>query len=230
MEAEEVINYQREALLRLLMGLFASAGLVADGASVATLPKPMRLLILRVLLPAESAVRRLAYYLALRMPRVAAAVRKRRGAAKGGNRKKAGLRAPSFWLFDRRKFFPELSSGKRVVRGPGPNIRLFDEPRGYRPPEPPAPRTEAERETEVSRRLCRRMQALLLALKDMPAQARRMQRAMDRRAQQPPGPKRYGPVRSGFPPGYRPTRPHEVDELLYECHRMAWVDRPPPEP
>ncbi len=227
MEAERVINYQREALLRLLMGLFASAGLAADGKSFSDLPKPVRLLILRVLLPAESATRRLTLYLARRLPRLAAAVRKTRREGQGGTRKKGGVRAPVFWLFDRRKFIPELSDGRRVARGPGPAIRFFDDPAARPDPVADLCADPAMREAEASRRLCRRMQALLLALKDMPAQARRLQRAMERREANPPGPGRYGPMRSGTPPGYRRNRTHEVDTVLYECHAMAWADRPP---
>ena len=227
MEAEQVIEYQRAALLRLLLGLFSVAGLVPGGAGIASLPKPVRLVILRVLLPAESATRRLAYYLSLRLPALADRVASKTAKGQGKKSRKRGVRAPSFWLFDRRQFIPELSNGRRVARGPGPAIRFFDESaRRADAVEEDAP---IDREAEATRRLLRRMEALHRALNDMPAQARRLQRAMKKREAAPPGPKRYGPVRSGFPPGYRRSRPHEIDELLYECHLMACVDRPPPD-
>jgi len=232
MEAEQVIEYQRAALLRLLTGLFVVAGMTPGDASVASLPKPVRLLILRVLLPAESATRRLAMYLSRRLK--PAPERKRTGGKKGANRSgKTGApqkRAAVFRLFDRRKFIPELSDGKRVARGPGPSVRFFDEPpRGANAGDEVAAPTDAERQAAAAQRLCRRMEALFRALSDMPALARRMQRAMNRRASAPPGPGRYGPVRSGLPPGYRRSRTHEVDELLYECHLMVWLDRPAPD-
>jgi len=206
MEAEEVISYQREALLRLLMGLFSVAGTMPDDAAIASLPKPVRSIILRVLLPAESATRRLVQYLSRRLK--PEAERKKRAEKRNGKqsdkRRAARVRAPSFWLFDRRKFHPDLSSGQRVARGPGPSIRFFDDPSSRPEPEAEKP-SHAEREAEATRRLLRRMQALFRALNDMPAQARRLQRAMSA------------------------NRTHEVDELLYECHLMAWLDKPPPD-
>jgi len=139
-------------------------------------------------------------------------------------------RAPVFWLFDRRKFFAELSTGHRVARGPGPSIRFFDEPRRLSQEVVEDAQTVlAKCEEKSARRLCRRMQALCSALNDIQAQARRMQRAMARRKTAPPGPRRYGPLRPGDPPGFRATPKHEVDELLYECHLMARSERPPPD-
>jgi hypothetical protein len=137
----------------------------------------------------------------------------------------AQTRAPVFRLFDRWKYFPELAdSRKRVSRGPGPRIWLFD---GFDHLRNPARPETPERDPDDARRLCRRMEALHRALSAMPREALRLKRAIARREKAPPGPGRYGPMRPGAPPGSRQNRTHEVDELLWVCHRMAWRDVPP---
>ena len=65
--------------------------------------------------------------------------------------------------------------------------------------------------------LRRRARALLDALVDLPAQARRLVRWRLKR------------LRPGFPPGYRRGRPvDEVDEILRECMSLlTWAETPP---
>jgi hypothetical protein len=69
-------------------------------------------------------------------------------------------------------------------------------------------------------RLTRRLQALKLALDDLPRQARRLARWRLRR-ETAPSPKFKSPLRPGHPPGYRRKPVHEVDEVLIECHGLA---------
>jgi len=229
MEAERAITYHRTALLRVVMGLFAAVGIAPNAVLPSRLPPFLRRLVLRELLPAESATRRLIFFMMKHMSPLVllASVRAKQKKAKSAPKQAVRERAPVFWLFDRRKFFTELSTGYRVPRGPGPSIRFFDEPR--RTPQKAVDASQeilAKREEESARRLCRRMRALCLALNDLPAQAKRMQRVVERRKAAPPGPKRYGPLRPGDPPGFRTTPKHEVDELLYECNLMARSARP----
>ena len=71
-------------------------------------------------------------------------------------------------------------------------------------------------------RLHRRLQALKLALDDLPRQAKRLVRWQLRRRASPDF-KSTTPLRSGRPPGYRRKPIHEVDEVLAECDWLADV-------
>ncbi len=70
-------------------------------------------------------------------------------------------------------------------------------------------------------RLSRRLQALKLALDDLPRQAKRLVRWQVKRKASPDY-KFLSPLRPGPPPGYRRKPVHEVDEVLIECDRLAW--------
>ena len=37
-----------------------------------------------------------------------------------------------------------------------------------------------------------------------------------------PSPKFKSPLRPGHPPGHRKRQVHEVDEVLVDCHWLAW--------
>lgn len=69
--------------------------------------------------------------------------------------------------------------------------------------------------------LKRRIAALDHALKTLPAQARRLNRMTARREQAPPGPGRAGPIRPGWPPGYRQRPGHDIDIILADCHALV---------
>ena len=225
MSGTDSIEYHRTALLSVVIGLFVLAGFTADGTPVARVSKRIRAQILRVLRPAETATRRLVLYLSNRIALPNASERTAHTSVKGKRQKPAQTRAPVFRLFDRWKYFPELAdSRRRINRGRGPRILLFD---GFDHLRYPARPETPERDPEDAARLCRRMEALHHALSKMPAQALRLKRAMARREKAPPGPGCYGPMRPGPPPGSRTHRSHEVDELLWVCHAMAWRDAPP---
>ncbi len=70
-------------------------------------------------------------------------------------------------------------------------------------------------------RLSRRLQALKLALDDLPRQARRLARWRVRREAMT-SPKFKSPLRPGPLPWPQEAHIHEVDEVLTECHGLAW--------
>jgi hypothetical protein len=75
-------------------------------------------------------------------------------------------------------------------------------------------------------RLHRRLQALKLALDDLPRQAKRLVRwQMRRRASQDF--ESTSPLRTGHPPGYRRKPVHEVEDVLADCDWLAdWAMKP----
>ncbi len=207
MNDEAIFEGQLLALIRVVAALLASAGL-ATGAVLVGLPRVVRLSILRVLRPAESAARRLIVVAAQGLD-VAAQGRER--ALVGVIPKGAGAAVPRFALFDPRKRFAELSTGAGFVAGLGPRISGFD-----------AVRVEARVCKEPSdARLIARLKALHAALEDIPAQARRLARTLAKRRAAGDVPRRTSPLRPGFAPGYRQWRVHEVDDILAECTVLA---------
>jgi hypothetical protein len=220
MDWARAIERNSEALKGIVAALFAMLGLDGD-ATVARIPQPLHSAVLRVLRPAESAVRRLIVIaarglvvkLAPSRPMPAGLIRK------GGQ---GGRPRPSFQLFDPRKNFAPPRR-RRFTRNP-PRIHIFgSDPTvaalwAARPPiADPAPPPDGLVGAE---RLTRRLQALKLALDDLPRQARRLVRWRVRR-ENAKSPKFRSPLRPGLPPGYRRKPVHEVDEVLIECHGLA---------
>jgi len=227
----------RLALLRVVAGLFVSAGMVADGPLVEKLPRRVRNAILLVLRPAESSARRLIAVEARKMDQVAyvkPALRKKPRKRTG---KKTGPRAPQFRLIDPRRFFEELHPNRRKpkprreqstepqiqVRIAGfdgqPDFVIWSEPKAL-----PMPDDELN-----AAATCRRMVALKLALDDLPKQAGRYLRELAKRKAAPPGVKSIPPLRFGLPPGYRKKHIHEVDAILWECHCLIKREPKPPD-
>jgi hypothetical protein len=213
------IKRNSEALKGIVAALFAMLGLAGE-ATVARIPQPLHRAVLRVLRPAESAMRRL-IVIAARGLVVKPAPSRPMPARPIG---KGAVRPPSFQLFDPRKNFAELRQHRvKYTRNP-PRIHFFgSDPRvvalwpsprpAVVPPPPPDGLVNAER-------LTRRLQALKLALEDLPRQARRLARWRVRQ-ETAPSPKFKSPLRPGHPPGYRRKPVHEVDEVLIECHGLA---------
>ncbi|MGB9143780.1 MAG: hypothetical protein WCB71_16455 [Aestuariivirga sp.] len=196
-------------------------GLVADAVPAARIPQPLHRAVLRVLRPAESAMRRL-IVIAARGVVVEVAPSRPMPAGKVIG-KGGGNSPPSFQLFDPRKRFkgPRARAFTRIVPrihvfGPDPRVAaLFPAPKPVAElPPPPDGLVNAAR-------LTRRLQALKLALEDLPRQAKRLVRCQQRRAKAP-WPKSTSPLRPGHPPGYRRKPLHEVDEVLIECDGLAW--------
>ena len=215
MTDETIFEVQLAALMRVVAAAFAAAGLVPEGPAPAVFSVAVRRLVVRMLSPAEAALRRLIFY---RAQELSVSAGSKRAAPSKPINKGSGARdrVPPFRLFDPRKWFAELAKTRRGRRapGPGPRISSFDEPRPVYEPSPPPP-SEAELDPMA---LCRRLQALHKALHDIPGQAKRMARMMARRkaASKPAHPLRRGP-----PPGHRETQSEDIDEILAECQTLV---------
>jgi hypothetical protein len=216
MDWVRAIEINQTALARIVAALIAMVGLQAEGA-LPKLPRPLYRAALSVLRPAESAVRRLIVIAARGVvvkpqaihPMPAGLALGRRGGAM------------SFQLFDARKRFGVrrrdriATGGPRVLTfGAGPLVPLFQRR--------PAVLAEPKRDDgEVSAaRLSRRLQAIKLALENLPRQAHRLARWQARRDRMT-HPKFKSPLRQGLPPGHRKEPKGEVDFVLRECHALA---------
>jgi hypothetical protein len=208
------IDRNRDALRRIVLALFALAG-IGRGGVVAMLPAHVYSAVMLVLRPAESAVRRLVVIAARGLvvpPRAA------RAAPVGLVVRAAEARMPAFQLIDPLKDF-----GADAFSNDGwPPLRMsfpgsFDPDLGAHP---------VSSAPVSAQHLCRRLNALRRALDDLPRQARRLARWRARRdialkRKGPFRPFRVSPFRPGPPPGYRKRKLHEVDEVLRECHGLA---------
>jgi hypothetical protein len=221
MDWDLAIKRNSEALKGRIEALFAMLGIVG-AETVLRIPKPLHSAVLRVLRPAESAVRRLIIIAArglVMKPVASRPMPKGQMTGKGG-----GNRFPSFQLFDTRKDFPELRQHRVKYAKYPPRILFFGDdsrvdslwpaPPPVAAPAPPDGLVNAER-------LSRRLQALKLALDDLPHQARRMARWRVRR-ENAQSPKFESPLRPGPPPGHRKRQIHPIDEILADCHWLAW--------
>jgi hypothetical protein len=222
MDWARAIERNSEALNAIVEALFAMLGLSGE-AMAARLPRSVHSAVLRVLRPAESAMRRLIVIVARGLVVKLVPSRpmpKGHKIGKGG-----GSRLPSFQLFDPRKNFAELRQhGRRPARNP-PRIHFFGpDPRVaalWPAPRPAADPTPLPDGLVNAERLSRRLQALKLALEDLPRQARRMARWRVRR-ETAKSPKFKSPLRPGPPPGHRKRQIHPIDEVLADCHALAW--------
>jgi hypothetical protein len=217
MDWARAIERNSEALKGIVAELFAMLGLVGEATRL-RVPQPLHSAVLRVLRPAESAMRRL-IIIAARGLVVKLAPSRPMPMPVGPIGKGGGSRPPSFQLFDTRKNF-KVRRRRRFTRNP-PRIHFFpyDTLSPARPPitdpvSPPDGLVNAER-------LTRRLLALKLALEDLPRQARRLARWRVRRENMP-SPKFKSPLRPGPPPGHRRKPVHEVDKVLIECHWLAF--------
>ena len=219
MDWARAIERNSEALQGIIEALFAMLGLVGD-ATVSRIPPLLHRAVLRVLRPAESAMRRL---IVIAARGIVVKLAASRPMPVGHMIGKGSTPRPSFQLFDPRKNFA-LTHRRTFTRNP-PRIHIFgNDPRVaalwpaprpvVEPPPPPDGLVNAER-------LSRRLQALNFALDDLPRQARRLARWRLRR-ETAKAPKFKSPLRPGHPPGYRRKSVHEVDEVLIECHGLAW--------
>ncbi|WP_026480987.1 hypothetical protein [Ahrensia sp. 13_GOM-1096m] len=206
MDWQGAINVNREALQRILAVLFTMAGL-----ATAPLPRGVRLPLLRVLRPAESAVRRL-IVIAARGINVKL---QNRPAPDFSKLPRKTDHVPSFELFDRRKRFAEKRAALLPHKGV-PRLTIWNAPKPIA-----APTARGDHEARVMLRL----KALQNALNDLPKQAQRLARHQARRATLPAGPKCVGPLRPGYPPAHKKRSDHAVDFILRECHALAMQAR-----
>ncbi|HEX7109289.1 MAG TPA: hypothetical protein VF224_08615, partial [Aestuariivirga sp.] len=179
MDWDLAIKRNSEALKGIVEALFAMLGLAGEATRL-RIPQPLHRAVLRVLRPAESAVRRLiiiaARGLVVKLPA------SRPMSMPAGTIGKSGPSRPSFQLFDPRKNF---TARRRKGRRPVPRIHILGSdnrlvtlwsarPRAANSAPPPDGLVGAER-------LSRRLRALKLALEDLPRQARRLARWRVRR-------------------------------------------------
>ncbi len=193
---------------------------IAGSDMAARIPQPLHSAVLRVLRPAESAMRRLIVIAARGLVVKPAPSRPMPAGPITG--KGGGNSRPSFQLFDPRKNF--AAPHRRVFARIAPRIHFFgNDPRVaalWAEPQPVADPPPPPDGLVNAARLSRRLQALKLALEDLPRQARRLARWRVRR-EKTPSLKFKSPMRPGRPPGYRRKPDHEVDEVLIECHGLA---------
>jgi hypothetical protein len=212
MDWELAIKRNSKALKGIIEMLFAMLGVAPT-----RIPQDLHRAVLRLLRPAESAVRRLIVIAARNVvvkPAPSRPMPEGRKIGKGG-----ASRLPAFQLFDPQKRLKPI----RVMKFPRmvPRIHVFPyDTLGPAPkpvteaPPPPDGRVSATR-------LHRRLQALKSALDDLPRQAKRLFRLQQRRKASP-WPKSTMSLRPGRPPGYRRKPIHEVDEVLVACDWLAW--------
>ncbi len=218
MDWARAIERNREALKLIVAALFAMLG-VAGGATLARIPRGLHTAVLRLLRPAESATRRLVVIMARDLV-VKLRPARPLPAGLGG---KGGRQRHSFELVDPRKRF-EPSHGGTVTRS-FPRIHIFTEdPRVaalWRAPAPVAGPAPLPDDGIEAAHLLARLEALKGALEDLPRQARRLVRWRARR-EKLPGPKFISPLRPGPPPGRQKVSSHPVDDVLAECHWLAF--------
>jgi hypothetical protein len=212
------IDIEQTALARIVAGLFALLG-QGNGIIPERIALSVHRAILLVLRPAESAVRRLVYLLSLGIRSKPAPARPMPSDIM---RSGQATPRPCFALFD-----PRL----RLVRSPkriraNPRITFFGTDLVSSNDLTRANGNEDKDDDIAAAKILRRLEAIRHALDDLPRQARRLQRALQRRSKLPRL-KMQGPMRPGNPPGHRGRRLHEIDDLLRRCHGLAREALPP---
>ena len=133
------IKRNSEALKGIVAALFAMLGLEGE-AVVGRIPQPLHSAVLRVLRPAESAMRRLIIIAARGLVVKLPAARPISRPMPVGPIGKGGHSPPSFQLFDPRKNFAELRQHRRKFMRNPPRIHILGDPVNdtLRPARPPS--------------------------------------------------------------------------------------------
>ncbi len=220
MDIPQAINLNKTALAHIIAGLFALLG--GRDAALARIPIALHRSVARVLRPAESAVRRLIVVLA-RITRVKAPPPRPRPMPAGLVRTGQAKPRLCFQLFDPRQRF--LRPQRPAKTGPRPQPRLSFFGRGEVRTiswgtEPAPPKHEKADDFTGTAHLLGRLAAVTAALEDLPAQARRLVRALARR-QTLPRLKLQMPLRPGRAPGLRRKPILDIDHLLHTCDWLA---------
>ncbi len=198
---------------------------VYGGMDAASLPRSVHSAILRVLRPAESALRRLIVIAARELvPEPAPTKATPTQTTRHHTSPRKPATSMSFQLVDPRKRF---GAPRVTYTTLNPRISFIAPAAPFSPlsPQPQAlpdraPISENADRHISTRRLNLRLKAFTSALEDIPRHANRLLRWRIRReAQQPP--RYYSPLRPGHPPGHRARPWHEVDDILAECHKYA---------
>jgi hypothetical protein len=180
----------------------------------------LRNAVLRILRPAEAAVRRLVIIAARDVVVVVKPVRPviitTSTTTKTGKAGNAAERLSALPLIDPLKRFPVRPVRRRAKAFPRITFIGLTEPTPIPDGWFPAPDDQLD-----AAPLCRRLKALKRALDDLDRQARRLARWKARRDLGLNRSPRFNPMRPGRPPGYRKRAFHEVDAVLRECHVLA---------
>ncbi|MFN0192295.1 MAG: hypothetical protein ACKVP5_10020 [Aestuariivirga sp.] len=229
MDWDLAMNRNRDALIRIVGTMFAMLGLV-EGAAVDRIPRVLHTAVLRILRPAEAAVRRLIVAAARGM--AVKPVVPRSGPKEGfaGNGKGSGKRRV-FRLEDIRPPMapPEprpnhpLKSYSPADLTPAALRALHRKARDLIATSKPAPPKDGK---VSAASLAGRLQAIGFALEDLSGQAKRLLRWRARRERILKERLIYtNPIRPGPPPYVHKKPRHEVEEVLRDCHWLAWEAR-----
>jgi hypothetical protein len=244
MDWDFAIEKHRDALKRILAMLAAMAGL-SDGAPESpyplqggvggggTLPRHLHRFILRLLRCAEAAARRLIVVVARRLVVLPGPQRPSKSDQISPFGRSGPVLTPSVsHAGPRRLSLPLLDPLPGGFHRPHPATLTM--PRisfpGWSNPVPVASRhPPAPDDLLDADRLHRRLAALVLALDDLPCQAKRLARWRSRRRRGRFH--RVSPLRGGHPPGWRKPgsrRAHEIHTVLDELHGLAfWAQEKP---
>lgn len=176
------VERNSEALQAIIAALFAMLGLAGGGAAV-RIPRALHRAVLRVLRPAESAMRRL-IVIAARGLAVAVPPSRPMPRPPVGPAGQSGRDRLSFPLCDpRKRFFRPRRIRSRFV----PRVRVFGDPLvpAWWAQPPRAAAAPADDGLIDARRVAMRLEALKRALDDLPRQARRLARLQARRQNVP---------------------------------------------
>jgi hypothetical protein len=221
-EIDPTLARNRDLLAGIVAMLVAMVGVTTGRIETA-----LRLQVLRVLRPAEAAVRRMIFIVAQGVVVKPATNRSAPNFAslRQGER---NIRRASFRLSD--PMVPMIAHRTAADRLPriswiaptDPTIPALLAARRVKPekPHPDDVRREA---------LVRRLQAIMIALENIPRQAQCIVRwtALRQRIAKL-RPTYTSPLRPGPPPGYRKEPVHDVERILAWCHMRAFDTRPKP--
>jgi hypothetical protein len=221
MDWARAIKRNQSALSRIVLALIAMVGLTAETA-LTRLPGPLYRQALRILRPAEAAVRRLIVIAARGLVVKPMATRPMPKGLKIKAKGSAGAMAfrlcdprtrIALWYPKRRKPLPDHLAPRCLTIFKDPNLSPVFQP------ETSQWRAAPPKDDSVdAARLNRRLMAIKRALDDIPAQAKRLARW---RMRQQAKAKSASPLRPGRPPGHRKKETHKVDAVLKECHALA---------
>jgi hypothetical protein len=217
---------------------------IAEGWAPQTLPRHLHRAVLRLLRPAEAAVRRLiivaAHGLVVTLPPARprkpaanpapcsfgiAAVMPSAGFARLAAGRTANGRTHVLPLFDPMRL-PGRARLRFVPAHAAPRISVPGATARHRLPPPPTPADPLD-----ATRLGLRLDALAAALDDLPKHARRFARwrARQSRSSAANRPRRLSPLKPGRPPGYRLRPTHEIHGILADLHHFAREVLTPPD-
>ncbi|MFN0192628.1 MAG: hypothetical protein ACKVP5_11775 [Aestuariivirga sp.] len=229
MDWDLAMNRNRDALIRIVATMFAMLGL-SEGAAIDRIPRVLHTAVLRVLRPAEAAVRRLIVAAARGMvvkPAVPRTGPKEGFAGKGTGK----TRRHAFRLEDiRPPLLPPEPRPKHALKSfspadltPAALRALQRKARDLIAKSKPAPPKDGKVNAAT---LARRLQAIKGALDDLSGQAKRLLRWRGRRERLSKERLIYtNPIRPGPPPYVHKKPRHEVEEVLRDCHWLAWEAR-----